>query len=94
VPEQKISVKNTLIAYIQGGAFSSKEENIKGRIMAGFFADITVFSQNLFDIPTNEIYKTKVLLTILIARLFIRIRLVCSSASSLNVKTFSFSTGL
>jgi len=43
VPEQKISVKNALIAYIQGGAFSSKEENIKGRIMAIFLLILQYF---------------------------------------------------
>jgi predicted amidohydrolase YtcJ len=64
VPEQKISVKDAMIAYTQGGAYSSKEENSKGKILPGYLADIIVFSQNLFEIPSVDIYKTNVLLTI------------------------------
>ena len=64
VPEQKISVTDAMIAYTQGGAYSSKEENSKGKILPGYLADIIVFSQNLFKIPSSDIYKTKVLLTI------------------------------
>jgi hypothetical protein len=64
VPEQKVSVKDAMIAYTQGGAYSSKEENSKGKILPGYLADIIVFSQNLFEIPSVEIYKTKVLFTI------------------------------
>lgn len=64
VPEQRVSVKDALIAYTQAGAYSSFEENIKGRIMPGYLADIIVFSQDLFTIPSMDIYKSKVVLTI------------------------------
>jgi predicted amidohydrolase YtcJ len=64
VPEQKVSVKDALVAYTQGGAYSSFEENKKGKIMPGYLADIIVFSQNLFQIPSMDIYKTKVLMTV------------------------------
>ena len=64
VPEQRISVKDALIAYTQGGAYSSFDENIKGKIMPGYLADIIVFSQDLFTIPSMDIYKTKVVMTI------------------------------
>ena len=64
VPEQSVSVKDALIAYTQGGAYSSFDENIKGKIMPGYLADIIVFSQDLFTIPPMDIYKTKVLMTI------------------------------
>jgi predicted amidohydrolase YtcJ len=64
IPEQRVSVKDALIAYTQAGAYSSFEENIKGKIMPGYLADIIVFSQGLFTIPSMDIYKSKVLLTI------------------------------
>lgn len=64
VPEQKISIKDALIAYTQGGAYSSFDENEKGKIMPGYLADIIVYSQNLFEIAPIDIYKTKVLMTI------------------------------
>lgn len=63
VPEQKISLFEALKAYTQGGAYSSFEEKIKGKIEAGYLADLIVLSQNLFEIPQMDIYKTKVLMT-------------------------------
>ena len=64
VPEQKISIKDALIAYTQGGAYSSFDENEKGKIMPGYLADIVVYSQNLFEIAPMDTYKTKVVMTI------------------------------
>ncbi len=64
VSEQKISIKDALIAYTQGGAFSSFDENEKGKIMPGYLADIIVYSQNLFEIAPMDTYKTKVVMTI------------------------------
>lgn len=69
VPEQKVSVKDALIAYTQGGAYSSFEENKKGKIAPGYFADIIVLSQNLFEITPMDIYKTTVLLTVFNGRI-------------------------
>lgn len=64
VPEQRISLKDALTAYTQGGAYSSFEENIKGKLQPGYLADLIVFSQDLFSIPTTDIGKTKVVLTV------------------------------
>ncbi len=64
VPEQKISITEAIKAYTEGGAYSSFEENRKGKIAKGYLADIIVLSQNLFEIPPMDIYKTKVLMTI------------------------------
>jgi predicted amidohydrolase YtcJ len=63
VPEQKISLFEALKAYTHGGAYSSFEEKIKGKIEAGYLADLIVLSHNLFEIPQMDIYKTKVLMT-------------------------------
>ncbi len=64
VAEQKISIKDALIAYTQGGAYASFDEKEKGKIAPGYLADIIIFSQNLFDIAPMDTYKTKVLMTI------------------------------
>jgi hypothetical protein len=69
VPEQRVSIKDALIAYTQGGAYSSFDEKIKGKIEAGYLADIIVFSQDLFTIPSMDIYKTKVVMTIFDGRI-------------------------
>ena len=72
VPEQKISIKDALIAYTQAGAYSSFDEKIKGKIEAGYLADIIVFSQDLFTIPPMDIYKTKVVMTVFDGKIIYR----------------------
>jgi predicted amidohydrolase YtcJ len=64
IPEQRVSMMDALIAYTQGGAYSSFDENVKGKILPGYLADIIVFSQDLFEIVPMDIYKTKILMTI------------------------------
>lgn len=64
VPEQRITIQDALKAYTQGGAYSSFEEKIKGKLQPGYLADIIVFNQDLFSIPPMDIAKTKVVLTV------------------------------
>jgi predicted amidohydrolase YtcJ len=64
IPEQKISMHDALYAYTYGGAFSSHDEQVKGKIAKGYLADILVLSQDLFSIDPMKTYETKVLLTI------------------------------
>lgn len=64
VPEQRISIVDALRAYTHGGAYSSFEEGIKGRIATGMLADIVVFSQDLFKLEPIKIHETRVVLTI------------------------------
>ena len=64
VPEQKISISKALTAYTQGGAYSSFEENLKGRIAPGHLADLIVLSQNLFEIDPMKTHETRVVMTI------------------------------
>jgi hypothetical protein len=64
VPEQKISITQALTAYTQGGAFSSMEENSKGKIAPGYLADVIVLSQDLFTIDPMKTHETKVLMTV------------------------------
>jgi hypothetical protein len=64
VPEQKIAITDALTAYTQGGAFSSLEENKKGKIVPGHLADLVVLSQDLFSIEPMKTFETKVLITV------------------------------
>jgi len=64
IPEQKISITDALKAYTAAGAYSSFEENIKGKIKAGQLADVIVLSQDLFTIDPMKTYETKVLMTV------------------------------
>jgi predicted amidohydrolase YtcJ len=64
VPEQRIPITQALIAYTQGGAYSSFEENAKGKIAPGYLADLVLLSQDLFAIDPMKTYQTQVLMTV------------------------------
>jgi len=64
VPEQRINIVDALRAYTLGGAYSSFEEGIKGRIAPGMLADVVIFSQDLFKIEPIRIHETRVVLTV------------------------------
>jgi predicted amidohydrolase YtcJ len=50
-------------SYTYNGAYANFLENEIGSIEVGKQADLVVLEQNLFEIPSEEISKTKVLLT-------------------------------
>jgi predicted amidohydrolase YtcJ len=64
IPEQKISIADALKAYTVNSAYGSFDEKQKGKLLPGYLADLVVLSQDLFTIPTMDIYKTEVLTTI------------------------------
>ena len=53
-----------LKSYTINAAYGAFEEDIKGTLEIGKYADFTVFSQNIMTIPENEILKTKITHTI------------------------------
>ena len=63
-PSQKMTRLEALKSYTINAAYGAFEENKKGSIEIGKFADFTVFSQNLITIPDDKILDTKVLYTI------------------------------
>jgi predicted amidohydrolase YtcJ len=72
VPSQSVSIETALRAYTTMGAYASFEEDRKGRLKPGMLADVIVFSQDLFQIPASQIYKTRVVLTIVDGRVVFR----------------------
>ncbi|MBT2667189.1 amidohydrolase [Bacillus sp. ISL-4] len=62
--EQKLTLAEALQAYTYGSAYGCFREHELGTIEAGKLADLVVLDRNLFDIPENEVLKTKVELTI------------------------------
>jgi predicted amidohydrolase YtcJ len=64
VPEQKISVEETVRAYTAGSAYAEFQENVKGTITPGKLADIVIVSRDIFKIDPKEIENAKVVLTI------------------------------
>lgn len=63
---QRVSIEEALQAYTEFGAFSQKQENVKGRLAPGFLADVAVFSRDLLTAKPADILKdTRCDLTIL-----------------------------
>jgi predicted amidohydrolase YtcJ len=65
VPEQKITVAESVRAYTMGSAYASFEENRKGSLEPGKLADFVVLSDDIFHIDPPKIWDTKVDLTVM-----------------------------
>jgi len=63
VPQQRLSLDDTLRAYTLGAAFAGRREKTEGSIESGKLADLIVIDHNLFLIEPTEIGKTEVLMT-------------------------------
>jgi predicted amidohydrolase YtcJ len=63
VPSQKIGVEDALLAYTRGGAFASFEENEKGAIVPGLFADLVLIDRDLRTLPPADIRGARVVRT-------------------------------
>ena len=68
VPEQKITVQETVRAYTLASAYAEFQENVKGSITAGKLADIVLLSRDIFKIDPNEIENVKVVMTMVDGR--------------------------
>lgn len=64
-PDESISLEQAIIAYTLGAAYAEFEEESKGSISVGKLADMVVLSQNIFEIPMNQIHATESVLTII-----------------------------
>jgi predicted amidohydrolase YtcJ len=64
-PEQCLSVPEAVYAYTMGAAYAAGQERIQGSLSVGKLADIVVLSQNIFDLPPQEVLETTVEMTIL-----------------------------
>lgn len=54
---QRVSIEEALQAYTEYGAFSQKQEGVKGKLAPGFLADVAVFSRDLLTASPEEILK-------------------------------------
>ncbi len=69
VPEEKVSVEEAVRAYTVNGAWVEFAEAAKGSIEAGKFADLVVLDRDIFAVPSEEISRAKVRMTILDGRI-------------------------
>jgi predicted amidohydrolase YtcJ len=63
-PEERLSVAEAIQGYTMGPAYLSGKQDVQGSIAPGKWADMIVLSQNLFEIPPEEIAETTIDLTI------------------------------
>jgi predicted amidohydrolase YtcJ len=68
IPEQRITVEESLHAYTRDAAFASFEENQKGMIRAGMLADVVIIDRDITRIPSEQIADARVTMTIVDGR--------------------------
>jgi predicted amidohydrolase YtcJ len=64
IPEQKISVEESVRAYTVGSAFAEFAERSKGTLANGKLADIVILDRDIFKLDPVEIENVRVVLTI------------------------------
>jgi len=62
-PDECVDVYTAVDNYTAGSAYTTFEENKKGRIKQGFLADLVLLDRDIFAIPKKEIRTAKVLWT-------------------------------
>ncbi|MBA2378058.1 MAG: amidohydrolase [Blastocatellia bacterium] len=68
VPEQKISVEETVRAFTWGSAYAEFQDDVKGTLAVGKLADFVILSDDIFTIDPNRIRDVTVLKTIVDGR--------------------------
>jgi predicted amidohydrolase YtcJ len=68
MPEQRVTVEQSLIAYTVNNAYAGFQENRLGRLAPGYLADLVVLDQDLLKVDPQRITDTRVLRTIVAGR--------------------------
>ena len=64
-PLQKMTRNQALRSYTLDAAYAAFQENDKGSIEVGKWADFTILDKNIMTIPENQILETKVAMTVI-----------------------------
>jgi len=75
-PSQKLTVAEAVWGYTMGAAIATNQETVQGSLTPGKLADMIVLDQDIFEIPPDQIYATKVVMTVFDGRI------VCQQRSS------------
>jgi len=62
--QEAVNIKQALRVHTMGSAYAAHEENAKGSIEVGKYADLTVWSDDIYSVPTDMIRKLVAELTI------------------------------
>ena len=63
-PEQALTIQEALRAHTMGSAYAGHDEDSKGSIEPGKLADLAVWEQDPYSVPTNQIWKLQIVKTI------------------------------
>ncbi len=64
LPEQHLTVEESIRAYTISSSYASYEENIKGSLEAGKLADFAVLSDNIFEVEKDKIKNINCVMTV------------------------------
>ena len=70
--DEKLSLAEAIEHYTLGSAYAEFQENEKGSIAPGKWADLVVMEKNLFEIPQKDILNTAVAMTILAGKIIFK----------------------
>jgi hypothetical protein len=68
-PEQRMSRMEALRSYTLNGAYAAFEENSRGSLAVGKYADLVVLSRDILTVPEDEIPGTEVVYTVVGGRI-------------------------
>jgi predicted amidohydrolase YtcJ len=71
-PEQTMTREEALKSYTLQNAYAAFEEDVKGSLSPGKYADIVVLSKDILTVPADEIPQTKVVYTIVGGKILYR----------------------
>lgn len=73
LPRQAVDIYDAIDQYTAGSAYTSFDEDKKGRIKEGYFADFVVLDRDIFTIPSDEIKNVQAVRTVLAGKtIFLR----------------------
>lgn len=64
-PDQRLYLEELLIGYTRDAAYAEFQENIKGQLKEGYLADMVLLSEDIFEIPPEELKDVKPLFTMM-----------------------------
>jgi predicted amidohydrolase YtcJ len=62
-PDQRLTLEETLIGYTRDAAYAEFQEHEKGQLKEGYLADMVLLSDDIFQVPPEELKDVKPLFT-------------------------------